>query len=38
MKKYYSIPMELGMMRIVKYSGGISTSELIKRIKNRTDL
>jgi len=38
MKKYYSVPMELGMMRIIKYSGGVSTSELIKRIKNRQDL
>jgi len=33
MKKYYSVPMELGIFRTIPYTKGISTTELLDRIK-----
>jgi len=34
MNKFYSVPMEMGIFRTVPYTKGISTSELLKRIKD----
>jgi len=33
MKKYYSAPMEMGIFRTIPYTKGISTTELLGRIK-----
>ena len=33
-----SVPLKLGMIRKLKYTNTISTSEIIKRIKNRNDI
>ena len=35
MKYYYGVPIEMGIFRIVPYTPGISTSEIIRRIKER---
>tara|TARA_B100000401_G_scaffold397211_1_gene307171 strand:- start:346 stop:729 length:384 start_codon:yes stop_codon:yes gene_type:complete len=37
-KYMYEIPFELNMIRKLDYTDTISTSEIIQRIKNRTDL
>jgi len=38
MAYYYEVPIALKIFRTVPYTKGISTSQLIKRIKERTDL
>lgn len=38
MAYYYEVPIALNIFRTVPYTKGISTSQLIKRIKERTDL
>ena len=35
MKYYYGVPIEMGIFRTVPYTPGISTSETIRRIKER---
>ncbi len=35
MEDYYGVPMEMGIFRTVPYTPGISTSEIIRRIKER---
>ena len=35
MKYYYGVPIEMGIFRTVPYTPGISTSEIIRRIKER---
>ena len=35
MEYYYGVPMEMGIFRTVPYTPGISTSEIIRRIKER---
>ena len=35
MEDYYGVPMEMGIFRTVPYTQGISTSEIIRRIKER---
>jgi len=34
LKKQHKIPFELGVVKYVPYTSGISTTEIIKRIKN----
>mgnify|MGYP003657544584 FL=1 len=34
LKKQHKIPLELGVVKYVPYTSGISTTEIIKRIKN----
>jgi len=34
---YYKVPIEMGILRIVPYTKGISTTEIIGRIKERLD-
>jgi glycerol-3-phosphate cytidylyltransferase len=38
MAYYYEVPIALNIFRTVPYTKGVSTSQLIKRIKERTDL
>ncbi|KAF4716900.1 hypothetical protein FOZ63_009465, partial [Perkinsus olseni] len=35
---YYRVPREMGILQIMPRTEGVSTSDIIKRIKNRTDL
>ncbi|EER05672.1 cholinephosphate cytidylyltransferase, putative [Perkinsus marinus ATCC 50983] len=35
---YYKVPREMGILQIMPRTEGVSTSDIIKRIKNRTDL
>ena len=35
MEHYYGVPIEMGIFRTVPYTPGISTSEIIRRIKER---
>ena len=35
MQKYYKVPVEMGIMRTVPYTKGISTTEILGRIENR---
>jgi len=38
MKLMLEVPYKLGIVRRIPYTSSISTSDIIKRIKNRTDL
>lgn len=34
---YYKVPIDMGIFRVVPYTKGISTTEIIRRIKERLD-
>ena len=34
---YYKVPIEMGILRVVPYTKGISTTEIIRRVKERLD-
>jgi cytidyltransferase-like protein len=35
--RWYSVPIELGIMRTVRYTPGVSTSEILQRLASRGD-
>ena len=35
LERYYKVPMEMGILRILPYTPGISTTEIIRRIRER---
>lgn len=37
LKRFYSVPMEKGMLRVLPYTQGVSTSDIIRRIVARVD-
>ena len=37
LKTFYKVPMEMGIMRVLPYTPGISTSNIIQRIISRAD-
>ena len=37
LESYYKVPVEMGILRIVPYTKGISTTDIIRRVKERLD-
>jgi glycerol-3-phosphate cytidylyltransferase len=36
-ERYYAVPQRLGIMRLMQYTAGVSTSQILDRIKRRDD-